>query len=71
MVITATELKSNLSHYLELVEREDIVITRNGKRIARLIDANQNKIDIVRALRGILPADVTAEEAREGRLAKQ
>jgi prevent-host-death family protein len=71
MIITATELKTNLGHYLELGEREDIVITRNGKRIARLIDANQNKIDIVRALRGILPADVTADKAREGRLAKQ
>jgi prevent-host-death family protein len=33
MIITATELKANLGHYLELVAKEDIVITPNGKRI--------------------------------------
>lgn len=71
MIITATEFKTNLGRYLELVEQEDIVITRNGKRIAKLIDANQDKTEIVRSLRGILPSDTTLEEAKEGRLARQ
>lgn len=71
MIITATEFKSNFGRYLEMVEKEDIIITRNGKRIAKLIDANQDKTDIVRSLRGILPSDSTMEEAREGRLEKQ
>jgi len=31
MIILATELKTNLGHYLELVAKEDIVITRNEK----------------------------------------
>ncbi len=71
MIITATELKSNLGRYLELAEKEEIVITRNGKRIARLIDANQDKSAIVRSLRGILPPNVTLSEAKKGRLARQ
>jgi len=37
VVITATELKQNLGKYLELVEgQNDVVITKNGSKIARL-----------------------------------
>jgi|SRR5690554_902565 len=37
VVITATELKQNLGKYLEYVEQQnDVVITKNGKKIARL-----------------------------------
>lgn len=71
MIVTATEFKTNLGRYLDLVVNEDIVITRNGKRIAKLIDANQDKTDIVRSLRGIIPANMTLEEAKAGRLARQ
>ena len=68
MIITATEFKSNLGHYLALVETEDIVITRNGKRIAKLTDAAKDKTDILHALTGILPSDVSLENTREERL---
>ena len=34
--ITATELKNNLGHYLELSSKEDVFITKNGKPIAVL-----------------------------------
>jgi prevent-host-death family protein len=37
VVITATELKQNLGKYMDLVERQnDVVITKNGNKIARL-----------------------------------
>lgn len=37
VVITATELKQNLGKYLDLVEQQnDVVITKNGNKIARL-----------------------------------
>jgi prevent-host-death family protein len=68
MIVTATEFKSNLGKYLDLVANEEIIITRNGKRIAKLTDANGDKIDIVRSLKGILPSGVTAAEARKERL---
>jgi prevent-host-death family protein len=37
MEITATEFKTNLGKYLDSVEREDVIITKNGKPVARLV----------------------------------
>ena len=68
MSITATELKLNLSKYLLLAEQEDIYITRNGKVIAKLTNPYQDRVDLAKSLFGILPADITLEEAREERL---
>lgn len=70
MSITATELKLNLSKYLLLAEQEDIFITRNGKVIAKLTNPYQDRVDLAKSLFGILPADMTLEEAREERLNK-
>ena len=70
MTITATELKLNLGKYLKLAEKEDVYVTRNGKVTTKLCNPNQQRIDAVNALRGILPADITLDEAREERLSK-
>lgn len=67
MSITATELKTNLSKYLLLAEKEDIYITRNGRVVAKLTSPYQNRVDTARSLFGILPDDITLEEAREKR----
>jgi prevent-host-death family protein len=37
MEITATEFKMNLGKYLDTSEREDVIITKNGKPVARLV----------------------------------
>lgn len=37
MVVTATEFKANFGKYLELIAKEDIIITRNGKTVAKVI----------------------------------
>ena len=70
MSITATELKLNLSKYLLLAEQGDIYITRNGKVVAKLTNPYQDRVDLAKSLFGILPADITLEEAREERLGK-
>jgi len=36
MIINATDLKNNLGKYLRASEREDIIITSNGRKVARL-----------------------------------
>ncbi len=36
MLINATDLKNNLGKYLRAAEREDIIITSNGRKVARL-----------------------------------
>jgi len=70
ILITATEFKANIGKYLAKASQEDIIITKNGKRIAKLTDATENKTDIVKSLIGILPNGVTREESREERLSK-
>ena len=71
MLITATEFKTNISKYLILAAKEDIIITKNGKRIAKLSDAAGDKTDIVKSLIGILPNSISESEAREERLSKR
>lgn len=67
MSITATELKNNLGKYLMLAATEDIFVTKNGKVVAKISNPYQDRVDIAKSLFGILPADVTLEEAREER----
>ena len=68
MSITATELKANLSKYLQLSATEDIYITRNGKVISKLTNPFQERVAVAKSLFGILPDDITEDEAREGTL---
>lgn len=70
MSITATELKMNLSKYLLLSATEDIYITKNGKVILKLTNPFQERVDIAKSLFGILPTDITVNEARDERLSK-
>ena len=58
----------NLGKYLLLAETEDIYITKNGKVVAKLSNPNQDRVAIAKSLFGVLPDDVTLEEAREERL---
>ena len=61
MVVTATDLKTNLGKYLDLLDTEDIIITRNGRRIAKLIKDEENVMAEVQSLFGIL---ATSGESR-------
>ena len=70
MSITATELKQNLSKYLLMAEREDVFITRNGKVVAKLTNPYQDRVDMAKSLFGIIPGDMTIEQAHSERLDK-
>ena len=70
MSITATELKQNLSKYLLMAEQEDIFITRNGKIVAKLTNPYQDRVDMAKSLFGIIPGDMTIEQAHRERLEK-
>ena len=37
--ITATEFKENFGKYLELGQKEDILVTKNGKPLVRIVSA--------------------------------
>lgn len=65
--ITATEFKKNLGKYLALINKDDIIITRNGIPIAQLISPKEKSL--VNQLIGIIPDDgYTTDDARKERL---
>ena len=74
MIVSLTEFKTDLDRYLELVDEEEIVITREGKNFAMLLRSPGNspgdKVALIHSLIGTLPSTVTIEEARAERLAK-
>ncbi len=65
MTVTATELKNNLGHYLELAATEEILIKKNGRPVARLTGPEPSRVERMQALFGILPATVSTDEARQ------
>lgn len=54
MRVTATELKTNLGKYLDLLSTEDVIITRNGRKIAKLVKEEDDILSEIRSLFGIL-----------------
>ena len=67
--VTLTELKANTGKYVDLAATGDILITRNGKIVARLTSAKQNKVEAVKSLFGILSGEkVDLEKEREERI---
>ncbi|MBU5317910.1 type II toxin-antitoxin system prevent-host-death family antitoxin [Clostridium bornimense] len=68
MFITATELKLNIDKYLIMAETNEIYITQNGKILAKLTTPYKDRVDVARALFGVMSDDVTLEESREERL---
>lgn len=69
--ITATELKQNLGKYLSIVNKEDIIITRNSIPVAKLTLPKEKETSLVSQLIGIIPNDnYIIEDARKERLLK-
>jgi prevent-host-death family protein len=71
MIVTATEFKTNIGKYLALADSEDVLITKNGRSVAKLVTARDARTSALRSLRGMLKgSDATLESIREERLAK-
>ena len=61
MKVNTTELRSHLSDYLAMANKEEIIITNKGIEIARIISPKQAKKRSLNNLVGILPS-LTDEE---------
>ncbi len=71
MTISATELKNNLSKYLTIAVDEDVFISKNGKIVAKLSNPYEDRLAMAESLFGIIPSDITLEEARDERLSNK
>ena len=47
---------------------EDVFITKNGKVVAKLSNPNQDRVNMAKSLFGVLPQDITLEEAQNERI---
>ena len=69
MIVTSTDFKMNLGRYLELAAKEDIVITKNGKRIAKLVADEEDLVSIAKSLFGIaLDSQITDDQIKTERM---
>ena len=71
MIVTATEAKNNFGKYIELALNQEIVITRNGSPIARLLGINETVSFLSDRLVGLVPRDVDENDAKSERLERQ
>ena len=65
---SSPETAKSLPKYLLMAEREDVFITRNGKVVAKLTNPYQDRVDMAKSLFGIIPGDMTIEQAHRERL---
>lgn len=70
MTVTATEFKTNFGKYLELIAKEDIFITRNGKIIAKVVNPRISAVDSLRGMLKDIAPDIDMDSLREERLSK-
>ena len=71
MLVNATEFKNRVGKYLEIVEKEEVIILKNGKKIAKLIPIEKEDSPITKSLIGILKdKDINLDEIRVERLKK-
>lgn len=64
--VTATELQNNFGKYLNMVMLgNEIIITKNGKEVGRLISKDATVSYLTDSLTGILKGDHDLNDARE------
>jgi prevent-host-death family protein len=72
MIITATEFKNRVGEYLEIAQREEVIISRNGKNIAKLVAIGEKEYPATKSLTGVFEkaASYDLEQAKAERLKK-
>lgn len=63
MKITLSEFAKNPDRYIDILDKEDILITKENRNVARLTALNHKK-GIADSLFGILPADVDLDKSK-------
>lgn len=72
MIITATEFKNKVGRFIELARKEEIIISKNGKQIIRLVPVNKNESPATNSLLGVFEkvAEYEALKTKDERLKK-
>ena len=79
MQVALSDLKVNVGKYVDLADKEDIIITKYGKPAAKIAHYEQTpwylknvpeKVTNVEQLFGTLPNDIDLDDVKAGRLTK-
>lgn len=63
MTITASELKNNLGKYIDLAQKEDIYVTKNGEQKIKLTSAKDRPLKLLDSV--FKDVNLTDEEAKD------
>jgi prevent-host-death family protein len=69
MIANSTDVQNNFGKYLDLASDQEIIITRNGTAVARLIGIKTQGKSLSMQLRGIIPTDVDEKTIKSERMA--
>lgn len=63
---TSTQMQNNFGHYLGLVmQGQEVIVTKNGKEVARLVSRNAAEVSISNSLVGILSDKYNLDDEKE------
>jgi prevent-host-death family protein len=71
MLVTSTDIQNNFGKYLEMAKGEEIIITRNGLPVARLLGMDCAVSFLSSRLVGLIPQDIDETTAKIDRLRRQ
>lgn len=72
MIITATEFKNKVGKFLKAAQDEDVIISKNGRYVAKLSAVKEYEYPATQNLVGVFEkaADYSMENAKKDRLKK-
>ena len=71
MLVNSTEIQNNFGKYLDLAAGQEIVITKNGMPVARLLGMKETVSFLTDRLVGLIPHDVDEAAVKRERLERQ
>ena len=71
MLVSSTEIQNNFGKYLEAAAGQEIVITKNGLPVARLLGMKETVSFLTDRLVGLMPSDVDEDAIKRERLERQ
>jgi prevent-host-death family protein len=71
MIVSSTDVQNNFGKYLELADKQEIIITKNGQPVARLLGVREAVSFLSDRLVGLVPPDIDEGCAKRERLKRQ
>jgi prevent-host-death family protein len=73
MIVNATDFKNKVGKYITVAVKEDVIITKNGRQVVKLVAINKNSTPITNNLIGAIKnaSQIDVEKEREERLSQK